>query len=589
MDAVIALDWRIGVCRRIQITICILAILIAGCEQQTSKAVQTNAADRVFLHGGVYTVDPAQPWAEAVAVRDGQIVYVGTDGGVQDLTGPETIVTDLSGRLLLPGFHDSHVHLAEGDGSSGGCSLFELKSIDAIRQKLEECTQLPGRGDAGWIVGAGWDRTAFEGANPNKALLDEIFPERPAYFNALDGHSSWVNSKALELAGIDRNTADQPRRKIDRDRATGEPTGVLDELSMDYVARIVPPLSIKARVEQLLGDIATAHRFGITSIIDPGLDETLLAPYLALDRNGMLELRVRAALSTIGWFPGAFGADIYDMIAARDQYRGLNLRPDSVKIYTDGVLENGTGLLVEPYIGPGAQYGRGKPHYSQEDLNEYIRRFDAAGVQIVVHAIGDLGTRMALDAFEAARKANGKTDNRHHIVHLQLIHPDDVARFGELDVTAVFQAIWALPDEWVMELNLPWVGPERVDRMYPIASVQRAGGRIVGGSDWFVSSLNPLDAIEVGIRRQDYDAADGPVLNADERVDLATMIEAYTINGAWLMGQEDAVGSIEVGKRADLIVIDRNLFEIPATEINEATVVLTLFDGEPVYRAEVLR
>jgi predicted amidohydrolase YtcJ len=196
---------------------------------------------------------------------------------------------------------------------------------------------------------------------------------------------------------------------------------------------------------------------------------------------------------------------------------------------------------------------------------------------------------MALDAFEAARKANGKTDNRHHIVHLQLIHPDDVARFGELDVTAVFQAIWALPDEWVMELNLPWVGPERVDRMYPIASVQRAGGRIVGGSDWFVSSLNPLDAIEVGIRRQDYDAADGPVLNADERVDLATMIEAYTINGAWLMGQEDALGSIEVGKRADLIVIDRNRFEIPATEINEATVVLTLFDGEPVYRAEVLR
>jgi len=181
------------------------------------------------------------------------------------------------------------------------------------------------------------------------------------------------------------------------------------------------------------------------------------------------------------------------------------------------------------------------------------------------------------------------TENRHHIVHLQMIHPDDIARFGELDVAAVFQALWALPDEWIMDLNLPWVGQERVDRMYPIASVQRAGGRIVGGSDWFVSSMNPLDAIEVGVRRQDWEAPDGPVLDAGERVDLATMIAAYTIDGAWLMDQENIVGSIEVGKRADLIVMDRNLFEVPATEINEAQVLLTLFDGQPVFRTEVLK
>jgi len=541
------------------------------------------------LHGGIYTVDPDQPWAEAAAVLDGEIIYVGNDSGAEDLVGPETAVIDLSGRLLLPGFHDSHVHLAEGDSSYEGCSLAELYSIDAIRQKLEECTRLPGRGDVGWIVGGGWDRTVFGGVNPDKALLDEFFPERPAYFNAQDGHSSWVNSKALELAGIDRDTPDQLRRKFNRDPETGEPLGILDELAMDYVARVVPPLSVEARINQLLGDIATAHRFGITSIIDPSLGAMLLAPYVALDRSGALELRVRAALSSNGWFPGAFGPEIYAMIAAREKYRGTNLRPDSVKIFADGVLENGTGVLVDPYIGPAAHYGRGKPHYSQEDLNEYVRRFDAEGLQIIVHAIGDLGTRMALDAFEAARKANGKTDNRHHIVHLQLIHPDDIVRFAELDIAAVFQAIWALPDEWIMDLNLPWVGQERVDRMYPIASVQRAGGRIVGGSDWFVSSMNPLDAIEVGVRRQDWETTDGPVLDADERVDLATMIEAYTIEGAWLMDQEDIVGSIEVGKRADLIVLDRNLFEIPPAEINEAKVVLTLFDGNPVYRSEVLR
>ena len=573
---------------KLAISIISLALLIAGCGDRRSIPDSKQPAEFVFLHGGIYTVDPAQPWAEAASVRGGEIVFVGNDSEARSMIGPDTVVMDLNGRLLLPGFHDAHVHLAEGDSSYEGCSLAELYSIEEIRQKLEICTRLAGRGDDGWIVGGGWDRPVFGGLNPEKALLDEFFPDRPAYFIAQDGHSGWVNSKALELAGIDRDTKDEPRRKIDRDPETGSPTGILDELAMDFVARIIPPLRIEARIEQLLGNIATAHRFGITSIIDPAVGEVLLEPYVALDQSGGLELRVGAGLSSIGWFPGAFGAEIYDMIATRDKYRGVNLRPDSVKIFADGILENGTGALVEPYIGEAAHFGHGTAHYSQEDLNEYVRRFDADGIQIIVHAIGDLGVRMALDAFEAARKANGETGNRHHIDHLQLIHPDDIARFGELGIAAVFQALWALPDDWIMELNLPWVGQERVDRMYPIASVQKTGGLIVGGSDWFVSSMNPLDAIEVGVRRQFYDTEDSPVLNQQERVDLATMIESYTINGAWLMGQDDIVGSIEVGKRADLVVLDRNIFEIPATEINEAKVVLTLFDGKPVYRSDVL-
>ena len=191
---------------------------------------------------------------------------------------------------------------------------------------------------------------------------------------------------------------------------------------------------------------------------------------------------------------------------------------------------------------------------------------------------------MALDAFAAAHAANGETDNRHQIVHLQLIHPDDIPRFGELNIGATFQALWAYPDYWIMELNLPEVGPERVQRMYPIASVQKTDGRIVGGSDWYVSSLNPLDAIEVAVRRQIPDAEDGDILNADERVDLATMIAAYTINGAYIHNQDDLVGSIEGGKKADLIVLDRNLFDLPAQQINEAKVLVTLFDGTVVYQ-----
>ena len=277
--------------RRFQIAIFILALLGAACDRQESAPIKEKLADYVFLHGGVYTVNPGQSWAEAAAVRNGEIFYVGKDSGAEEFIGPDTVVMDLSGRLLLPGFHDSHMHLAEGDSSYDGCSLFELYSLDAIRSKLADCARLDGRGDAGWIVGAGWDRTAFGGVNPDKALLDEMFPDRPVYLHASDGHSSWVNSKALELAGIDRDTPDEPRRKINRDPVTGEPTGILDELAMTYIARIVPPLGIEAQIEQMLGDIATAHRFGITSIIDPALDEALLAPYMALDRNGMLELR----------------------------------------------------------------------------------------------------------------------------------------------------------------------------------------------------------------------------------------------------------------------------------------------------------
>jgi predicted amidohydrolase YtcJ len=272
------------------------------------------------------------------------------------------------------------------------------------------------------------------------------------------------------------------------------------------------------------------------------------------------------------------------MIEARNIWNGPNLSTDSVKFYVDGVLETGTALLIDPYLDP--EYDNSDPpFYAQDELNGYFRRLDAAGLQIHVHAIGDGAVRSALDAFEAARAANGPSANRHHIVHLQLVHPEDYARFGELGVSANFQALWAWPDYWITELNLPEIGRERVDRMYPIGSIQRNGGRIVGGSDWSVSSLDPLQAIEVAMRRQNPDSDDGEVLNASERVDLATMIAAYTVNGAYLMKHEDRVGSIQTGKRADLVVLDRNLFEIAATEINAARVLMTVFDGEVVYAA----
>ncbi len=345
----------------------------------------------------------------------------------------------------------------------------------------------------------------------------------------------------------------------------------------------LPPLSLLQRTNRVRAGIRLAQSVGITSVIEPGLDAELIEPIVLLADADELDLRVVASLSPINWQPGKFDDAVFDVVEQREQWRRPNLNVDSVKIYMDGVIEYGTSPLLEPYADE--DYGSGEEFhfYSQYDVNRYFTALDADGIQVHVHAIGDAAIRRALDGFEAMRAANGMSDNRHQIVHLQLIHEDDQPRFGELNIGAVFQPLWAYPDPAAMELDIPMLGKERTWQMYPIASVKEAGGRIVGGSDYFVTDLNPLLAIETAITRTDPWTNAGEALNADEAVDLATMIDAYTINGAYQMKLDDVQGSIEVGKRADLVVLDRNLFEIPASEISDAQVVMTIFDGRTVF------
>jgi predicted amidohydrolase YtcJ len=540
-------------------------------------------ADRVFLSGAVYTLDEGRPWARAVAIRDGEIVYVGDDAAAREHVGEGTVVSDLAGGMLLPGFHDSHCHLYSGAFLEATCNLTGLADEGDMRVRLEECARSPARGSQGWLLGGGWDLLTFPDGGPDKALLDAVVPGRPVYLHSVFGHSAWVSSEALRRAGIDADTPDPSQGRIERDPVTGEPSGVLRDAAMTLVERVIPEASLEERVAWLRGGIERAHGFGITSLIEPGADASMLEPYVALSRRGELTLRVLVSLSPRAWHPGALGPEVFDLVARRQEFRGPNLAVDSVKLYMDGVVETGSGALLEPYAGRGDF--RGHPFHSQEQVDEFVRRFDAEGIQVHVHAVGDRGVRMALDAFEGARRTNGETGARHHIVHLQVIDPADIPRFAALGVIANFQALWAWPDPWAMELGVAALGEERGRRQYAIGSVVRAGGTLVAGSDWFVSSLDPLDAIEVAVRRQDPDRVGGPVLNAAERVDLATILRAYTLGGAYLMGQEDVVGSIEVGKRADLVVVDRNLFEIPPEQINEARVLATLSDGREVFTA----
>jgi len=273
-----------------------------------------------------------------------------------------------------------------------------------------------------------------------------------------------------------------------------------------------------------------------------------------------------------------------ELLATREQYRSARVQPDSVKLFVDGVLEGETAALLEPYLDkPGFL---GPINYEPADLAQIVTRLDKLGLQVHMHAIGDRAVRVGLDAIAAARAANGPGTWTHHIAHLQLIDPADLPRFKELNVAANFQALWAYPDPYITDLNLPVVGEERVKRMYPIASAQRAGAMIVGGSDWNVSSLNPLDAIQVAVTRKDPEGRIEAVLNEDERVDLPTMLGAYTINGARLAHEDQTNGSIEKDKAADLIVLDRNLLTLPPEQIRTAKVLRTLIDGQTVYRAQ---
>lgn len=562
--------------------------LLTACDRQrdpapvaaTTSEQRTPAADLVIRNARIYTQNPEQPEASSVAVVDGAIVAVGDDAATAMFVADSTRVIDAEQGMLLPGLHDAHVHPLSSGAALLGCSLSDAASEEAILQGLQACAT--DTADDEWLVGLDFNLGLFPNGNPNKASLDALFPERPVYLAAADGHSAWVNSRALALAGITADTPNPPQGVIERDPATGEATGTLRETAQALVSDLLPETAPEDDIAALRAAVAFMHSKGITSFIDAAVGEQHWRAYRSLAAAGDLRARVRTSL-THGTFSQHPGDEFDAVLARRGEYAGEQVNTDAVKLFVDGVLEGETAALVTPYLGDDPH--RGEINFDPEELKDIVTRLDAMGLQVHVHAIGDRGVRIALDAFEAARARNGERDNRHHIAHLQLVHPEDIPRFAELNVSTTFQALWAYPDSYITEINLPAVGAERVDRMYPVRSLQRAGARIVGGSDWSVSSVNPLDAIETALRRQDPDSIVEGTLNAAESVTLGTMLAAYTRNAAWLMHQEDTVGSIEVGKRADLVMLDRDLYRIPVEDINTTAVRMTLFDGEVVYQA----
>jgi predicted amidohydrolase YtcJ len=555
----------------------LLALLCLACHIERRPPALT--AELVLRGGAVWTGSPLRPWAEAVAVREGRLLYVGEDSGAARFISRSTRVLELSGRMVLPGFQDTHAHPLSGGLELGECNLYDAKTAaeveGAIRAYAVAHPEQP------WVRGNGWQLPVFPAANPHREVLDRAVPDRPAFFYAADGHSAWVNSRALALAGVTKGTRDPPNGRIERDPRTGEPSGTLRESAIDLVVPKLPPYSAADRLGAVRRALAEANRFGITSITDADADADYLEAYANLDRRGELTARVTAALHTDAAVPVEEMAA--RLRALRMKYRGGNrLTVNTVKLYADGVIESHTAALLAPYIGLGDD--RGPLVYQPDDLTARITAFDRDGFQIHVHAIGDRAIRVTLDALGHARQVNGTHDGRPVMAHLELWDPADIPRFRELGVVASFQPYWAQADQYITTLTEPVLGPARSRWLYPIASLMASGAVVAGGSDWTVSSLNPLDAIQVAITRRDVEAPEGPAWLPEERADLPRMLAAYTTNAAYATHSEREAGSLEAGKLADLIVLDRNLFAIPVTAIHSARVLLTLLEGRVVWR-----
>jgi predicted amidohydrolase YtcJ len=538
----------------------------------------TTEADLLIVGAPVYTADPARPWADAVAVRAGRVAAVGPEREAAAVCGPATRVLRLHGGLVLPGFQDAHVHTAGGGLELAQCDLHGVEPEGYAAAVARYAADRP---DVPFILGGGWVMDAFGTDGPHLAALDAVVADRPVLLESTDGHSAWVNSRALELAGITRATPDPPRGRIERD-AAGEPTGALHEAAMALVADLAPrpgQAEWEAAIER---GQAHLHRLGITAWQDAAVGPEMLAAYRAVAERGRLTGRALAALR---WQVEAGEAQLADLTERRRGAGVGRLRASAVKIFADGVFENRTAAMLAPYLDgdgrPGDNLGIGM--LGPDELARAVTALDGEGFDVHVHAIGDRAVRDTLDAFQAAAAANGRRDARHQIAHLQFVHPDDRPRFRRLGVVANAQPFWSCLDGYMRELTLPFLDPERAAWQYPWASLRRAGAVLAFGSDWTVSTANPLEEIEVAVRRVAPDDRDAEPFLPAERLDLPAALDAFTIGSAYALRLEAQTGSVTPGKLADLAVLDRDPFDEAAGPIGDARVLATLVEGEPVH------
>lgn len=543
-------------------------------DPNTDHSQSEEVATQVFNNGAIYTVNNTQPWAEAVAIKDNKILLVGSNEAVSVFIGDNTTVTDLNDKMMMPGFHDVHIHPIES-GSENTQFILDTNELNAenfIDQIVKAGADNP---DADWLIGYGHDIFTLLNANRSPlAILDEAAPDRPVIIMEHTSHSMWVNSKALKLAGIHENSEDPVGGVIGRDEHTGKLNGIL----IDNAGNIVMDLAVHPTPETAQRDydglvdftLPELAKHGITSISDARVfwQRGDHLTWQKVQDDG--ELTVRASL-------GLWAYPEVDDVTQLQKLKGLYqdnpdslLRVNQVKLYADGILINTTAAMKQPYAFDmlGLPGNKGLNYFTQPRVEKYIEALEAVGFDFHIHAIGDRGIHEALNAIENA----GSHQGRHRITHVEIVDSVDIPRFAQLNVTADAQVAgdFSNPQHW--HENDEFIGAARADNAIPIKSLHTAGARVTLSSDWSVSPFNPFIGLKNAVTR------------APQALTLAQAIAAYTINSAYVMRQDNKAGSIEVGKLADLVILDRNLFDIPTSSIDQTQVLMTMLDGEVVYR-----
>ena len=493
--------------------------------------------------------------------------------------------------MLLPGFQDAHIHASAGGLERIRCDLSGVHSLEAYLDLVRLYAEL--RPDEPWILGGGWAIDVFPAGIPTRAMLDAVVADRPVFLSNRDHHAAWVNSKALELAGVTARTPDPTDGRIERDEHGG-PVGTLQEGAATLVGRVVPRPTLDEQRRGILEAQRYLFSLGVTAWQEAIVGDYVVIPdsydgFVSLSEAGELTAWVVGAL----WFERGRGEEQVDgLLARRERANDGRFRATTVKIMQDGIVENFTAAMLAPYLdGNGhATENTGVSYFPPEVLSRSVTRLDAEGFQVHFHAIGDRAVREALDAIEAARTSNGASDNRHHISHLQIVHPDDLTRFGALGVVANAQPLWACNDPQMLELTVPFLEQERLGWIYPFGSLVRSGAKLAFGSDWPVSSPDTMAQVHVAVNRKmppgylygEPDEGEKPLL-PEERIDLPTAIAAFTNGSAHVNHLDDITGSIEVGKRADLVVLSDDPFARPMEAIGETRVDLTIVDGAVIY------
>ena len=551
-------------------------------------------ASLILRAGRVLSPTSRAGFDEAIAFDGEQIVAIGSNVNVDELRGPATRIVDLNGRLVIPAFGDAHVHAISAGLESLRCDLTGIRNRRECLDRIAAYAQnLPA--DA-WVLGSGWAMETFAGGLPTAADLDAVCGGRPAFLPNKDHHSAWVNTLALERAGIDASTPDPFAGRIQRDES-GRPSGALHDSAMGLVSRVLPPTSPEELREALRAALVRLHGHGIThwqdacvgTAGDIGVTDTF-DTYVAAANEGWLSGRVRGAL----WWDRTRGTEQLDFFRSRREIAPTGVfRATSIKMMVDGVCETFTAAMSRAYLGgPGEHGHRGDLFIEPEQLNESVRALDADGFQVHFHAIGDRAVATTLDAIEATGSQRWGV-NRHHIAHLQFISPDDLARFNRIGAIANFQPLWACNDPQMEELTMPFVGPDRSNWQYSIRSLLERDTRVAFGSDWPVSSPDPLQEIHVAVNRTLSTRLGRPGTNEttkpfrpDESLSVGDALAAFTTGVAYVNGDEDLLGTLVVGRRGDVAILSQDIFSIPTSEIGHTNVDLTVAGGVVVHGDE---